>query len=121
MTGEPRDPFDLRRFVKAQRGTYGRVLDEARAYLARRDVSPRLVACAEAVLEIRNRTAVESSGFPDDLKLCSSATLFACASPPGSVFTRLLDRYFEGGADAPTLAGLGREASDGTTDPDSPS
>ena len=39
----------------------------------------------------------EIFGSPDDLKLRSCATLFACVSPPGSVFDRLLDKYYGGG------------------------
>ena len=42
-------------------------------------------------------------GSPDDMKLRSSATLFASVSPSGSVFHQLLDRYFEGKADEKTL------------------
>jgi uncharacterized protein (DUF1810 family) len=42
------------------------------------------------------RSAHEIFGSPDDLKLRSSATLFASVSPPGSVFERLLDTYFGG-------------------------
>jgi hypothetical protein len=41
------------------------------------------------------------AGWPDDLKLRSSATLFACVSPAGSVFERVLDRYFRGERERP--------------------
>lgn len=46
-------------------------------------------------------------GRPDDVKLRSSATLFARVSPPGSVFAQILDRYFGSDLDAKTLALLG--------------
>ena len=46
-------------------------------------------------------------GSPDDLKLRSSATLFAVVSPDGSVFHRILDRYFEGKQDPRTLELVG--------------
>jgi hypothetical protein len=42
-------------------------------------------------------------GSPDDLKLRSCATLFALVSPAGSVFHRLLDKYYGGEADQRTL------------------
>ena len=67
---------------------------EARAYLAHPILGPRLIECAEAVLAIENRSAHDIFGSPDDLKLKSSATLFAHVSPPGSVFERILDKYY---------------------------
>lgn len=78
-------------------------LDEARAYLAHPTLGPRLVECTEAALAVEGRSAHDIFGSPDDMKLRSCATLFAAVSPPGSVFARLLDRYFEGKADERTL------------------
>ncbi len=74
-------------------------LSEARAYLAHPRLGPRLTACAEALLAHAGRSATAILGTPDDLKLHSSATLFAAASPPGSVFHRLLDAFFGGQED----------------------
>lgn len=87
--------------------------DEARAYLDHAILGPRLLACAEATLKIDGRSAREIFGSPDDLKLRSSATLFSRVSPPGSVFHRLLDKYYQGRADERTLRLL--EAEDETT------
>ena len=78
--------------------------DEARAYLAHPILGPRMSECAEAVLAIENRSARDIFGSPDDLKLKSCATLFAHVSPPGSVFERILDRYYSSERDAKTLA-----------------
>jgi uncharacterized protein (DUF1810 family) len=83
-----------------------RSLDEARAYLRHPVLGPRLVACAEATLRVAARSATEVFGSPDDMKLRSCATLFARVSPPGSVFERLLERYFHGRPDARTLERL---------------
>ena len=80
---------------------------EADAYLRHPVLGPRLTACAEAALGVPGRTASEVFGPPDDLKLRSSATLFAHVSPPGSAFHRLLDRYFHGEWDEKTLRLLG--------------
>jgi uncharacterized protein (DUF1810 family) len=80
---------------------------EARAYLAHPILGPRLEQSAEAVLRIEGRSATAILGSPDDLKLRSCATLFACVSPPGSVFDRLLDKYYGGKRDARTLQLLG--------------
>ena len=81
---------------------------EAQEYLAHPVLGPRLVACAEAAAGVTGKvTALDVFGSPDDLKLRSSATLFACVSPKGSVFDRLLDRYFYGERDPATLRLLG--------------
>jgi uncharacterized protein (DUF1810 family) len=45
-------------------------------------------------------------GYPDDLKLRSSMTLFARAAPDEAVFTAVLDRYFDGEPDPATLERL---------------
>jgi uncharacterized protein (DUF1810 family) len=76
---------------------------EAEAYLRHPILGPRLRASAEATVGIEGRTALEVFGSPDDMKLQSSATLFAAVSPPGSVFEKVLDKYFGGECDARTL------------------
>jgi uncharacterized protein (DUF1810 family) len=78
-------------------------LDEARAYLAHPILGPRLIECAEAVLAVDGRTANDIFDSPDDMKLRSSATLFAAVSSPGSEFHRILERYFDGQQDPRTL------------------
>jgi uncharacterized protein (DUF1810 family) len=85
-----------------------RSVEEAQAYLAHPILGPRLRQCAEAVLRIEGRSATAIFGSPDDLKLRSCATLFACVSPPGSVFDRLLGTYYRGEPDGKTLRYLGR-------------
>jgi uncharacterized protein (DUF1810 family) len=82
-------------------------LAEARDYLDHPVLGPRLVECAETVMGIQGRSAHEIFGSPDDMKLCSCATLFACVAPEGSVFERLLDQYFQGERDEQTLRLLG--------------
>jgi uncharacterized protein (DUF1810 family) len=76
---------------------------EARAYLGHPVLGPRLRECAEAVLRVEGRSAFEIFGSPDDLKLRSCATLFAHVSPAGSVFERLLAKYYQGERDGKTL------------------
>jgi uncharacterized protein (DUF1810 family) len=82
-------------------------LEEARAYLAHPVLGPRLVACAEAAFGVERRSAFDSFGSTDEKKLKSCATLFACVSPEGSVFHRLLAKYFQGKRDGETLRLLG--------------
>ena len=80
---------------------------EAEAYLVHPVLGPRLVECAEATLQVEGRSAGEIFGSPDDMKLRSSATLFAAVSPGGSVFHRVIDRYFGGAPDEKTLRLMG--------------
>jgi len=42
-------------------------------------------------------------GYPDDLKLCSSMTLFEHVAEKDSVFGKVLDKYYGGKRDAATL------------------
>lgn len=80
---------------------------EAEAYLNHPVLGQRLEECAEAALAVEGRSALEIFGSPDELKLKSCATLFACVSPAGSVFQRLLAKYFHGERDGKTLRLLG--------------
>ena len=77
--------------------------EEAEAYLRHPVLGPRLAACAEATLAVDGRSAREMFGSPDDLKLRSSATLFAAVAPGGSVFERVIEKYFNGQPDPKTL------------------
>jgi uncharacterized protein (DUF1810 family) len=81
--------------------------DETRAYLAHPILGSRLLACAEAVVANAGSNATEIFGSPDDLKLRSSATLFASVSAPDSVFHRLLEKFYAGAPDKETLRLLG--------------
>jgi uncharacterized protein (DUF1810 family) len=84
-----------------------RSLAEARAYLQHPILGSRLTEICEALLNLKGRSALDVFGSPDDLKLNSSATLFAMVSAEGSVFHRVLDMYFGGSRDEKTskLAG----------------
>ncbi len=83
---------------------------EAEAYLRHSVLGPRLVDCAEAVLGVEGRSASEVFGSPDDIKLRSCVTLFAAVSPAGSVFERVLEKFFRGVRDEKTLRLMGVES-----------
>jgi len=78
-------------------------IEEAKAYFRHPLLGPRLRECAEAVVAVEGRSVGEIFGSPDDLKLRSSATLFASVSPPGSVFERILEKYYRGLRDDKSL------------------
>ena len=77
--------------------------DEARAYLEHPLLGPRLTECAEAILAVDGKSARTILGAPDDLKLRSCATLFAHVSAPGSVFERILEKFYAGERDPVTV------------------
>jgi len=83
-------------------------LDEARAYLEHPVLGARLIECAEAVFAVEGKTVSEIFGYPDDMKLKSSMTLFSSVAGPDSVFFRVLDKYFQGERDSRTLQLLGK-------------
>ncbi len=78
-------------------------MDEAREYLMHEVLGSRLLECAEAVCAVEGRSASQIFGYPDDLKLKSSMTLFASAADAESVFNSVLDKYFDGERDDRTL------------------
>jgi uncharacterized protein (DUF1810 family) len=79
--------------------------NEARAYLAHSVLGPRLRHHTELVIAC-DRPIGAILGYPDDLKFCSSMTLFDHVSP-GDVFERALQKHFAGRRDARSLAILG--------------
>ncbi len=82
-------------------------LDEARAYLGHAILGPRLKQCVEAVLGVSGRSLHEIFGSPDDIKFCSSMTLFDLASGGEKLFQLALERYCGGQRDPATLELLG--------------
>ena len=85
-------------------------VEEARQYLNHPVLGTRLLECAQAVLAIEGRSISEIFGYPDDLKLRSSMTLFACVGDSRCVFVGILDKYFGGERDSRTLAILSKDS-----------
>ena len=81
--------------------------EEARHYLNHPVLGARLVECAKTVLAVEGKSASEIFGFPDDMKLKSCMTLFACVADTEPVFARMLEKYFDGKQDQKTLDLLG--------------
>lgn len=82
-------------------------LDEARAYLAHPVLGPRLRECAEVLATHAGRSATEILGYPDDLKVRSSMTLFARAADDAGPFRAVLDAFYGGNEDQATVDLLG--------------
>lgn len=83
-------------------------LDEARAYLQEPTLRARLLEISEALLQLDSNDPTRVMGYPDDLKLRSSMTLFAEAEPECEVFQKVLDKYYGGRKDSRTLEILNR-------------
>lgn len=81
-------------------------LREARAYVEHPLLGQRLRECAQLMVNVSNKTARQILGFPDDLKLRSSMTLFSMVSD-APVFQWVLDKYFDGETDDQTLRRIG--------------
>ena len=83
---------------------YGIVdLDEARVYLADNLLRTRLLEISQALLDLPSRDIEDIMGYPDNLKLCSSMTLFHLAEPTCDIFPKVLDKYFDGNLDKKTI------------------
>ncbi len=78
-------------------------LEEAKAFLAHPLLGTRLVNISALLLSLETNNPTEIFGFPDDIKLRSSMTLFALARPEEPVFQQVLDRFFGGDKDPLTL------------------
>jgi uncharacterized protein (DUF1810 family) len=90
-----------------------RSLAEARAYLAHPVLGPRLVECVHTASAVRERSAGEIFGYPDELKFRSCLTLFHLAAlgpKEKAPFQAALAKYFDGKEDPQTVQILGRLA-----------
>lgn len=76
--------------------------EEAEAYMAHPVLRQRLIEISEALLGLESEDARDVMGYPDDLKLKSSMTLFAEISEE-PVFSSVLDKFFQGEVDERTI------------------
>jgi len=83
-------------------------LEEAKAYYDHPVLGGRLLECTRLLLKIENPNVDYIFGYPDNLKLKSSLTLFKEASSD-PIFEKALTQYFEGNSDEHTLRLLYRE------------
>lgn len=100
----------LRELCRSDTAKYYGIADlgEAKAYLANDTLRKHLIEISEALLDLKETDITAIMGFPDDLKLRSSMTLFHLADSKSDVFLRVLDKYFEGKPDAKTVEILQR-------------
>ena len=77
--------------------------EEAKAYLSHPILGARLAEICEALLALECSDPYLVMGSPDELKLCSSMTLFEAVSSPDSVFSRVLEKFYGSARDTETL------------------
>lgn len=78
--------------------------DEAREYLRHPELGADLREITSVLLELKENDPVKVMGWEiDAVKLRSCMTLFACVSEEGSVFHKVLDKFFGGEMDEATL------------------
>lgn len=78
-------------------------LEEAKAYMEEPLLRSHLLEICETLLEQECCDANKIFGFPDDMKLKSSMTLFTQACPEIDTFQKVLDKFFNGIKDQKTL------------------
>lgn len=78
-------------------------LAEAEAFLTHPVLGVHLVEISRALLALETNNADLVFGYPDNLKLRSSMTLFAQIREADPVFGQVLDKFFEGKPDQRTL------------------
>lgn len=79
-------------------------LEEAKAYLADPVLRERLLEISNALLALDSCDPTDVMGYPDDLKLRSSMTLFSLADPECTVFRDVLEKFYDGREDPRTIA-----------------
>ena len=77
--------------------------EQARVYLRHPILGARLKECAEILLRLKGKTAIDIFGDIDAVKLRSSMTLFSVVAGQDSVFASILKKYFNAEPDALTL------------------
>jgi uncharacterized protein (DUF1810 family) len=77
--------------------------EEAEAYLQHKVLGDRLQQCAAALLTHKDKPIIDIMGYPDNLKLCSSMTLFSTISEPENIFALVIEQFFDRKLDQKTL------------------
>ena len=71
-------------------------MQEAMDYINHEILGKRLIEITEALLQLESNDALAVMGWPDDMKLKSSMTLFSYAAPEIPIFPAVLEKFFDG-------------------------
>lgn len=76
--------------------------EEAQEYMKHPVLGARLIAISKTLLQLASSDAGDVMGYPDDMKLKSSMTLFSLVHDD-PVFQQVLDKFFDGEKDKFTV------------------
>ena len=79
-------------------------LAEAKAFLDHPYLGKNIREISNVLLGLNTNDASAVMGYPDDLKLKSSMTLFAEAAPDEMVFQKVLNKFYDGKKDERTIS-----------------
>lgn len=92
---------------------YGiKTAEEARAYLDNPILREHLIEISESLYQLDD-SITNIMGYPDNLKLKSSMTLFNYIAPEISIFQKILDKFYNGEKDQLTIQYLNEKKRDG--------
>lgn len=77
-------------------------IDEAKAYLNNITLKKHLLEISEELYKLDGNIS-NIMGYPDDLKLKSSMTLFSIADPSNDIYKKILDKFYNGEVDQVTI------------------
>ena len=77
-------------------------IDEAKAYLDNKILKNHLLEISEELSKLDGNIS-NIMGYPDDLKLKSSMTLFSIADPSNDILKKILDKFYDGELDQVTI------------------
>ena len=78
-------------------------IEEAMLYYNNKYLREHLIEISYALLDIDSNDITNILGFPDNLKLQSSMTLFSLVDPKEKVFSEVLSKYYNGEKDMKTV------------------
>ena len=81
-------------------------LEEAKAYYDNKYLREHLLEVSRTLLTIASDDVTSILGYPDDLKLQSSMTLFLFVDPKEDIFGKVLDKYYNGKKDMKTIKAI---------------
>lgn len=78
-------------------------LEQAGRFLKHKELGERQRQFVRILLGLKSNDASKIFGYPDDLKLHSSLTLFALTQKRKGLFYKALDKFFQGKLDGATV------------------
>jgi len=78
-------------------------IDEARQYMQNPILKSRMNELLDILLNLPCDDASKILGYPDDIKLKSSITLFKMADPTNTRFEKVLQKFYNGNQDEQTI------------------